>query len=128
MLFLLLETPTDDSVEVALAFVKEVGASLDDKCKAALMAIMDRFRAILQEGSVQKRTQYMIEGMFAIRKAGFESQGFIAVKPELDLVEEDDQITHEVRCVLMLRRICLLFFLSECFDDEQCFCFSRNIG
>ena len=97
MLFLLLEVPTDDSVEVAIAFVKEVGAALEDRCKAALMAIMDRFRAILQEGDVAKRTQYTIEGMFAVRKAGFEAQGFVAVKPELDLVEEDDQITHEAR-------------------------------
>ena len=31
--------------------------------------------------------QFIIEGLFAIRKAGFEASGFKAIKPELDLVE-----------------------------------------
>ena len=35
----------------------------------------------------------MIEGLFAIRKKEF--QEFPSVVPELDLVEEEDQITHE---------------------------------
>jgi hypothetical protein len=52
----------------------------------------------LQEGKVTKKTQYQVEGLMAVRKAGFESQGLVAVKPELDLVEEDDQIEHEVCC------------------------------
>jgi pre-mRNA-splicing factor CWC22 len=98
VLVLLLKTPSDDSVEVAIAFVKEVGATLEDGSKSALHHVMERFRSILHEGTgVSKRTQYQIEGMFAVRKAGFEAQGFVAVKPELDLVEEDDQIEHDVR-------------------------------
>lgn len=40
--------------------------------------------------------QFIIEGMFALRKAGFEKSGFPALKPELDLVEAEDQITHEL--------------------------------
>lgn len=47
-----------------------------------------------------KKTQYQVEGLMAVRKAGFESQGLVAVKPELDLVEDDDQIEHEVCAVL----------------------------
>ena len=39
-----------------------------------------------------------VEGLMGVRKAGFESQGLVAVKAELDLVEADDQIEHEVRC------------------------------
>ncbi len=42
------------------------------------------------------RTQFIIEGMFALRKAGFEASGFPALRPELDLVEGEDQITHEL--------------------------------
>lgn len=56
--------------------------------------MFERFRAILHEGQIDKRVQFMIEGLFAVRKAQFE--GFPAVLPELDLVEEDDQITHEI--------------------------------
>lgn len=56
--------------------------------------IFERFRGILHEGEIDKRVQFMIEGLFAIRKARF--QGFPAVIPELDLVEQEDQITHEL--------------------------------
>ncbi|KDD72235.1 hypothetical protein H632_c3655p0, partial [Helicosporidium sp. ATCC 50920] len=56
----------------------------------------ERFRAVLHEGSIGKRTQFVIEGLFALRKAGFESQGHAPVAPELDLVEAEDQITHEL--------------------------------
>ncbi|CAN1180372.1 Pre-mRNA-splicing factor CWC22 homolog, partial [Linum perenne] len=37
-----------------------------------------------------KRVQFLIEGVFAIRKAKF--RGY----PELDLVEQEEQITHEI--------------------------------
>ena len=36
----------------------------------------------------------MIEGLFAIRKTGFKD--YPAVIEELDLVEQEDQITHEI--------------------------------
>ncbi|CAI5495350.1 unnamed protein product, partial [Closterium sp. Naga37s-1] len=94
LLTLLLETPTDDSVEVAVSFVKECGAMLQDLSPQGLHSIFERFRGILHEGEIDKRVQFTIEGLFAIRKAKFE--GFPAVLPELDLVEEEDQITHEL--------------------------------
>lgn len=59
-------------------------------------SVFERLRAILHEGEIDKRVQFMIEGLFAIRKAGFAKSGFPAIQAELDLVEEDDQITHEV--------------------------------
>lgn len=67
---------------------------LQDLSPQGLHSIFERFRGILHEGAIDKRVQFMIEGLFAIRKAKFE--GFPAVPPELDLVEEDDQITHEL--------------------------------
>lgn len=55
-------------------------------------AIFERLRNILHESQIDKRVQYMIEVMFAIRKDGFKDHPVI---PEgLDLVEEDDQFTH----------------------------------
>lgn len=56
----------------------------------------ERFRAILHEGEIDKRVQFMIEGLFAVRKAGFEASGHPSLKPGLDLVEAADQITHEI--------------------------------
>lgn len=57
-------------------------------------AIFERFRGILHEGEIDKRVQYTIENLFAVRKNNFSS--FPAVPEELDLVEENDQITHEL--------------------------------
>ncbi|AQK40142.1 pre-mRNA-splicing factor CWC22 homolog [Zea mays] len=94
LLTVLLENPTDDSVEVAVGFVKECGAMLQDLSPQGLHAIFERFRGILHEGEIDKRVQFLIEGLFAIRKAKF--QGFPAIRPELDLVEQDDQFTHEI--------------------------------
>lgn len=55
-------------------------------------AIFERLRNILHESAIDKRVQYMIEVMFAIRKDGFKDHPVI---PEgLDLVDEDDQFTH----------------------------------
>ncbi|MCO5563135.1 hypothetical protein L7F22_016771 [Adiantum nelumboides] len=94
VLMVLLENPTDDSVEVSVGFVKECGAILQDLAPQGLHGIFERFRGILHEGEIDKRVQFMIEGLFAIRKSGF--QGHPAVLPELDLVEQEEQITHEI--------------------------------
>ena len=61
MLTLLLETPTDDSVEVAVGFVTECGATLAEVTPAGLNAIFERLRGVLHEGLIDRRVQYMIE-------------------------------------------------------------------
>ncbi len=94
MLALFLENPSDDSVELAVQFVKEIGSCLLSVSPKGLHSVFERFRSILHEGEISKRVQFMIEGLFAVRKAGFE--GYPVVTPELDLVEEEDQITHEL--------------------------------
>jgi len=94
VLELLLTNPTDDSVEVAVMFTKEFGAMLQEISPAGFRYVFDRFRGILHEGTIDRRVQYMIEGLFAAQKQNFAEHP--AIIPELDLVEEEDQITHEV--------------------------------
>ena len=94
ILTLLLQTPTDDSVEVAISFLKECGQKLTEVSPRGIHAIFDRLRNVLHESSLDKRTQYMIEVMFQVRKDGFKDNPSIA--EELDLVEEDDQYTHMI--------------------------------
>ena len=91
----LLETPSDDSVEIAVGFLREVGQSLDQNAPKSTETVYTRLRAILQEESaVSKRVQYMIEVMFQVRKDRFKDNPSL---PEgLDLAQEEDQITHEV--------------------------------
>ncbi|CAH9111128.1 unnamed protein product [Cuscuta epithymum] len=94
LLAVLLENPSDDSVEVAVGFVTECGSILQDLTPRGLDGIFERFRGILHEGEIDKRVQFLIEGLFAVRKSKF--QGYPAVRPELDLVEQEDQLTHEI--------------------------------
>ncbi|XP_068101525.1 pre-mRNA-splicing factor CWC22 homolog [Hyperolius riggenbachi] len=92
MLTLLLERPTDDSVEVSIGFIKESGLKLTQVTPRGINAIFERMRNILHESEIDKRVQYMIEVLFAVRKDGFKDHPVI---PDgLDLVEEEDQFTH----------------------------------
>ena len=58
------------------------------------LAVFDQFRNILHEADIDKRTQYMIEVLFQVRKDRYRDNP--AVKDDLDLVEEEDQITHQI--------------------------------
>lgn len=114
LLTLLLENVTNDSVEVAVSFLKECGAKMNDVSPRGIHAIFERLRSILHEGDIESRVQYMIEVMFAIRKDGFKDHP--AVIPELDLIEESEQYTH-------------LMTLDEPADPEDklnVFCFDQN--
>ncbi|KAK4880161.1 hypothetical protein RN001_008307 [Aquatica leii] len=68
ILTLLVESPTDDSVEVAISFLKESGQKLTEVSSKGISAIFEMLRNILHEGQLEKRIQYMIEVMFQIRK------------------------------------------------------------
>nr|CDI53110.1 probable Pre-mRNA splicing factor cwc22 [Melanopsichium pennsylvanicum 4] len=94
ILVLLLEKPTDDSVEIAVGFMREVGAFLAEEAPKANNSIFDRFRAVLYEGEISKRVQYMIEVLSQVRREGFKDNPRIL--KALDLVDEDDQITHHI--------------------------------
>lgn len=92
ILLLLLHKPTDDSVEIAVGLTREVGQHLEEMSGPIALAVFDQFRSILHEADIDKRVQYMIEVLFQVRKDRYKDNP--AVKEELDLVEEEDQITH----------------------------------
>ncbi|XP_075213065.1 pre-mRNA-splicing factor nucampholin [Lycorma delicatula] len=92
ILTLLVETPTEDSVEVAIAFLKECGHKLNEVSTRGMRAIFEMLRNILHEGQLNKKVQYMIEVMFQVWKDGFKDH--LPVVEKLDLVEEEDQFTH----------------------------------
>merc|ERR1712187_523175 len=51
---------------------------------------------ILRKGTIKKKTQFTIEGLFSIRRIGFDETGHPARSKNLDLIVEEDQITHEI--------------------------------
>jgi len=67
---------------------------LSETTPAGVNAIFERFRSILHEGAIDRRVQYCIEKLYEIRKHKFKEHP--GVIPELDLVEENDKITHNV--------------------------------
>ncbi|PYI00011.1 MIF4G-domain-containing protein [Aspergillus ellipticus CBS 707.79] len=94
ILLLLLHKPTDDSVEIAVGLTREVGQHLEEMSSPIALAVFDQFRNILHEADIDKRVQYMIEVLFQVRKDRYKDNP--AVKEELDLIEEEDQITHQI--------------------------------
>ena len=95
ILVLLLERPPGDSIEIAVTFMREVGAFLQENSPRANASVYERFRAVLNEGSISQRVQYMIEVLMQVRKDKYKDNPII---PEgLDLVEEDEQITHQIQ-------------------------------
>jgi pre-mRNA-splicing factor CWC22 len=94
ILLLCLDRPTDDSIEVAVGFMREVGLFLAENSPKANNTVFERFRAVLHEGAISKRCQYMIEVLFQVRKDRYKDNP--SVPEGLDLVEEEEQITHRV--------------------------------
>ncbi|XP_050685101.1 pre-mRNA-splicing factor CWC22 homolog [Leptidea sinapis] len=119
LLTLLVESPTDDSVEVAIAFLKECGLKLTEVSSKGVNAIFEMLRNILHEGQLDKRVQYMIEVMFQVWKDGFKDHP--AVIEELELVPEEEQFTH----LLMLdeatdsQDILNVFKFDEKYEDNE---------
>jgi len=57
--------------------------------------VYERFRAVLNEGHISQRVQYMIEVLMQVRKDKYKDNPTL---PEgLDLVEEEEQITHQIQ-------------------------------
>lgn len=78
-----------------MGFTREVGAYLAENSPKANATVFERFRAVLNEGSISHRVQYMIEVLMQVRKDKYKDNPILA--EGLDLVEEDDQITHQIQ-------------------------------
>jgi pre-mRNA-splicing factor CWC22 len=74
--------------------MREVGLFLAENSPKANNTVFERFRAVLHEGAISKRCQYMIEVLFQVRKDRYKDNPTIG--EGLDLVEEEEQITHRV--------------------------------
>ena len=94
LLLLFLDEPTHDSVELSVEFIKQCGKALQTLAKKNFQTVEERLRSILHEGDLETRTQYVIEGLFAVIKTEFKD--FPEVLEELDLLDEEDMLTHEL--------------------------------
>ena len=94
ILLLLLNRPTDDSVEIAVGLTRALGQHLEEMNQQIATAIFDQFRSILQNNDISTRVQYSVEVLMQVRKDKYKDDK--AVPEELDLVPEEDMITHRI--------------------------------
>ncbi len=89
-----LEKLSSDSVKLCCVMLRECGEVLNEVSPKGVYFIFERLRMVLQEGLVDKRTQYIVEALFESRKRKFGDHP--GVLSELDLIEESDQVAHEI--------------------------------
>ena len=73
---LLLEWPTDDSVEIAMGFMREVGVFLSKNSPKANAYVYEHFRLVLNEGSISQRVQFMVEVLMQVRKDKYKDKSW----------------------------------------------------
>lgn len=93
---LLQEDNHNSNIETAINLLKVCAHKLQETSPNGLRAVLERFRHILHQGLVSDKIQYAIEDLLVCASS---SKDIFFVKhpiPELDLVEEEDQITHDI--------------------------------
>jgi len=92
---LLLSAPTNDSIETVKELLLCGGASLLKLAPDAMTAVFQSLKDILQEtDGLDVRVQYQLESLFKAFSTNFKDHP--AMEPELDLVDEDDLICHNI--------------------------------
>lgn len=93
LLSMLLDKPTDDSVELAVSFTREVGLLLQEEAPRFNNTLYEMYRDVLHSPNIDKRVQFMVEVLFQVRRDKFKDNPIV---PEgLDLVDDEDQIMHK---------------------------------
>jgi pre-mRNA-splicing factor CWC22 len=85
--------PSNDSVELLVAFIKECGALLAETEPRMLDDLFQALRTIVQEGEVHVRLQYLVDGLMSLRRSSF--KGFQTMTPALELIPDEDRIIHK---------------------------------
>lgn len=84
--------PSDGSVELAVVTLRECSVLLAEKSPKALEDVFQRLRELFHDGDLSPRAQVMIENLMLLRRKKFANAA--ALDPNLDLLEDEDIITH----------------------------------
>lgn len=90
----LIDKPTTSSIEIAITFIRECGSKLDQLNSPYLFEVFRTLRDLTLENDFDTRTHNMIDLIHVIRKEKFKD--YPPIKPTLDLLDEDDRITHTI--------------------------------
>ncbi|KAL0022308.1 hypothetical protein WJX79_009133 [Trebouxia sp. C0005] len=92
IMVLLLETPTNDSVEIALEFARDVAALLEDTSPQSFTMVQSGLRTILQEGTLLPRTQMLIQNFFSAVSYGVMDPDSAKEKARLKTQEDNRKL------------------------------------
>lgn len=90
----LMHRPSPSSIEIAITIIKECGAKLDILNPTCLFDIFKVLRDLSLEREFDTRTHEMIDMIHVVKKERFKN--YPSIRPSLDLVDEDDKITHSI--------------------------------
>lgn len=106
--------PSNDSIELLVAFIKECGPLLHETEPRMLDDLFQLLRTVVQEGEVSTRVQYLVEGLLTIRRTQFANGS--PMPQGLDLIPDEDRIVHNVSFAEPLDQ--QLGLDAFCFDDQ----------
>jgi pre-mRNA-splicing factor CWC22 len=92
IMHILASAQSNDSMELLVVFIKECGALLADSEPRMLDELFQVLRTVVQEGEVDTRIQYLVEGLMTLRRSSF--KGYESLPNELDLIPDEDRIIH----------------------------------
>eukprot|EP00760_Papus_ankaliazontas_P038700 PhM_4_TR9250/c0_g1_i1/m.76933/K13100/CWC22; pre-mRNA-splicing factor CWC22 len=95
VIMMLVQVPTDDSVETAAGILKQTFRYLSRSSPCSFQAILERCRQILQSGTLGLRATTILNDMFKFIQdnVGVEAD---VIPEELDLVDAEMQQPHEI--------------------------------
>lgn len=73
LIHLLMERPTNDSVDLVISLLRQCGKSLVEVSKVAHTVTYEKLRDLLQEGRLSERTAHSVEDLFELRRFNYDS-------------------------------------------------------
>ncbi|KAL3622336.1 hypothetical protein CASFOL_033747 [Castilleja foliolosa] len=120
VMLLLLGNPSSDNIRVAVNFCFECGRFLLICApRRTLDEIFREFNHLVKKGGLTKSDKVLILRLVVARKLGFKR--YPCIRDELDLVDDGDQVTHEVSLLHDISHETSLDY----FDLDECELFSR---
>jgi len=92
ILYELLESPDNVFIDLTCRFMTDCGHFLQENSGKAIDAIFRRLRVVMSEGIVKGKAQQSIFELLRLQQDGFMKKPII--EDDLDIVEEEDKITH----------------------------------
>ncbi|EKE41835.1 hypothetical protein ENUP19_0009G0011 [Entamoeba nuttalli] len=119
ILIQLMKNPTDENIEKVVTLLLNVGEYFDSIIKGKVQPIYEQLRGIVSRKKASERICFKINQLLNERRNGFIN--YPSVIEELDLIEDEDKITHTVDLTTPLNTMdeLNLFKFDEEFEQNE---------